>query len=97
MPNRWCLDQAVLWNRITLLAVVRGNEVTHPFTVTEVHKRQEHGWTMLAMTFSSVRSEHRLEHGVISTRHPPSTGRAQQGVRIERRWDRKTRGRRRDR
>jgi hypothetical protein len=54
-------DTALLWNRITLLAVVRGNEVTNPFTVTEVYRRQENGWKMLAMTFSSVRSEHRIE------------------------------------
>ena len=54
-------DTAILWNRITLLAVVRGNEVTNPFTVTEVYKKQQDGWKMLAMTFSTVRSEHRIE------------------------------------
>ena len=54
-------DTAILWNRITLVAVVRGNEVTNPFTVTEVYRRQADGWKMLAMSFSSVRSEHRIE------------------------------------
>ena len=54
-------DTAILWNRITLLAVVRGNEVSNPFTVTEVYRKQENGWKMLAMTFSSVRSDHRIE------------------------------------
>lgn len=54
-------DIAILWNRITLVAVVRGTEVTNPFTVTEVYRRQAHGWRMLAMTFSSVRSEHRID------------------------------------
>lgn len=54
-------DIAILWNRITLLAVVRGNEVTNPFTVTEVYQRQGSSWTMLAMTFSSVRPEHTIE------------------------------------
>ncbi|MDH3457053.1 MAG: nuclear transport factor 2 family protein [Gemmatimonadota bacterium] len=54
-------DTAILWNRITLVAVVRGNEVTNPFTVTEVYRRQAEGWKMLAMTFSSVRSEHHIE------------------------------------
>jgi hypothetical protein len=54
-------DTAVLWNRITLVALVRGNEVTNPFTVTEVYKRQPDGWKMLAMSFSSVRPEHRIE------------------------------------
>ena len=54
-------DTAILWNRITLWAVVRGNEVSNPFTVTEVYRKQENGWKMLAMTFSSVRSDHRIE------------------------------------
>ena len=53
-------DTAILWNRITLLAVVRGNEVSNPFTVTEVYKKQENGWQLLALTFSSVRSDHSI-------------------------------------
>jgi len=53
-------DTAILWNRITLLAVVRGNEVSNPFTVTEVYKKQESGWKLLALTFSSVRPEHSI-------------------------------------
>ena len=32
---------AILLNRITLLAVVGGNEVTNPFMVTEVYVQQE--------------------------------------------------------
>ena len=32
-------DTAIVWNRITLLAVVGGNEVTNPFMVTEVYKK----------------------------------------------------------
>jgi hypothetical protein len=54
-------DTAILWNRITLLAVVRGNEVSNPFTVTEVYQERENGWKLLAMTFSSVRSGHSIE------------------------------------
>lgn len=54
-------DTATLWNRITLLAVVRGNEVSNEFTVTEVYKRQDGDWKMLALTFSSVRPDHRIE------------------------------------
>ena len=54
-------DTAILWNRITLLAEVRGNEVSNPFTVTEFYKKQENGWKMLAMTFSSVRTNHTIE------------------------------------
>lgn len=55
-------DTAILWNRITLLAVVRGSEVTNEFTVTEVYQKQGTGWKMLALTFSSVRDTHSLEH-----------------------------------
>ena len=55
-------DTAILWNRITLVAEVRGNEVTTPFTVTEVYKKQDGGWKLLALTFSSVRDTHALEH-----------------------------------
>ena len=55
-------DTAILWNRITLLAEVRGNEVSNEFTVTEVYKKLDDGWKLLAMTFSSVRDTHRIEH-----------------------------------
>lgn len=55
-------DTAILWNRITLLAEVRGNEVTNPFTVTEVYEREGDDWKLLALTFSSVRDTHALEH-----------------------------------
>lgn len=55
-------DTAVLWNRITLQAVVRGSEVSNQFTVTEVYNRQETGWTLLALTFSSVRDTHAIKH-----------------------------------
>lgn len=54
-------DTAILWNRITLLAMVRGTEVSNPFTVTEVYQRHDDGWQMLAMSFSSVRDGHRIE------------------------------------
>ena len=54
-------DTAILWNRITLQAVVRGNEVANEFTVTEIYKKQEDGWKLLDMTFSSVRGTHSIE------------------------------------
>lgn len=41
-------DTAILWNRITLLAEVRGNEVSTPFTVTEVYKQEGNDWKLLA-------------------------------------------------
>ena len=54
-------DTAILWNRITLLAVVRGNEVSNQFTVTEVYKKRDRNWKLLALTFSGVRSDHSIE------------------------------------
>jgi len=48
-------DVAIVWNRITLLAVVGGNEVTNPFMVTEVYKKLDGRWKMLALTFSLLR------------------------------------------
>lgn len=55
-------NTAVVWNRITLEAVVGGNEVKNEFTVTEVYQSEGGKWCMLAMTFSSVRDNHRIEH-----------------------------------
>lgn len=55
-------DVAIVWNRITLTADVRGNDAVTEFTVTEVYKKQNKEWKMLAMTFSSVRDTHKIEH-----------------------------------
>jgi len=55
-------DVAILWNRITLTADVRGNDAVTEFTVTEVYKKEKKEWKMLAMTFSSVRDTHKIEH-----------------------------------
>lgn len=55
-------DTAILWNRITLQAVVRGSEVSTQFTVTEVYKKQANNWKLLALTFSSVRDTHAIKH-----------------------------------
>lgn len=55
-------DTAILWNRITLLAVVRGDEVSNEFTVTEIYKKQDNAWKLLDLTFSSVRDTHSIEH-----------------------------------
>ena len=44
---------AVLLNRITLLAVVGGNEVTNPFMVTEVYV-QEGGWKLASLSFTRL-------------------------------------------
>lgn len=55
-------DTAILWNRITLQAVVRGNEVSNEFTVTEIYKKEGASWKLLNLTFSSVRDSHTIEH-----------------------------------
>lgn len=51
---------AVVWNRITLVANVRGSDVTTEFTVTEVYEKKGKAWKMLALTFSSVRDTHEI-------------------------------------
>jgi hypothetical protein len=43
---------AILLNRITLLAVVGGNEVTNPFVVTEVYVQQEERWMLASLSFT---------------------------------------------
>ncbi len=55
-------DTAVLWNRITLQAVVRGDEVSTEFTVTEIYQKKGKYWKLLALTFSSVRDTHVIKH-----------------------------------
>ena len=55
-------NTAILWNRITLVAVVRGNEVSNEFTVTEIYEKQADDWLLLDLTFSSVRDTHSIEH-----------------------------------
>jgi hypothetical protein len=54
-------NTAIVWNRITLHAVVRENEVSTEFTVTEVYQKEDSVWKMLALTFSSVRDTHQIE------------------------------------
>jgi len=55
-------DTAILWNRITLTAHVRGKDVSNEFTVTEVYQKQESEWKLLDLTFSSVRDTHQISH-----------------------------------
>ena len=45
---------AILLNRITLLAVVGGNEVTNPFEVTEVYVQQEGSWKLASLSFTKL-------------------------------------------
>ena len=47
-------NTAILLNRITLLAVVGGNEVTNPFMVTEVYVQQESNWKLASLSFTKL-------------------------------------------
>jgi hypothetical protein len=43
---------AILLNRIRLVAVVGGNEVTNPFVVTEVYVKQRGTWKLASLSFT---------------------------------------------
>jgi len=45
-------NTAILLNKITLLAVVGGNEVTNPFIVTEVYVKQKSKWVLGSLSFT---------------------------------------------
>lgn len=45
---------AILLNRIDLLAVVGGNEVTNPFLVTEVYIKHDGTWKLGSLSFTKL-------------------------------------------
>ena len=45
---------AIVLNRIRLLAVVRGNEVTNPFVVTEVYVKEGDSWKLASLSFTRL-------------------------------------------
>ncbi|MCB0535511.1 MAG: nuclear transport factor 2 family protein [Saprospiraceae bacterium] len=47
-------NTAILLNRITLLAIVGGNEVTNPFIVTEVYVKQDGKWMLGSLSFTKT-------------------------------------------
>lgn len=47
-------NTAILLNRITLLAVVGGNEVTNPFMVTEVYVKEKGAWKLGSLSFTKL-------------------------------------------
>jgi len=47
-------NTAILLNRITLLAVVGGNEVTNPFIVTEVYVKENNTWKLGSLSFTRL-------------------------------------------
>jgi hypothetical protein len=51
---RFIDDTAIVLNRITLVAVVGGNEVTNPFMVTEVYVKQGAAWKLGALSFTRL-------------------------------------------
>lgn len=55
-------NTAILLNRITLLAVVGGNEVTNPFIVTEVYIKQKGKWTLGSLSFTKILTPNDAPH-----------------------------------
>ncbi len=47
-------NTAILLNRIDLLAVVGGNEVTNPFMVTEVYVKRDGSWKLGSLSFTKL-------------------------------------------
>lgn len=45
---------AILLNKIDLLAIVGGNEVTNPFMVTEVYIKQDGDWKLGSLSFTKL-------------------------------------------
>jgi hypothetical protein len=45
---------AILLNKIRLVAVVGGNEVTNPFVVTEVYVKQSGAWKLGSLSFTRL-------------------------------------------
>ena len=47
-------NTAILLNKIDLLAVVGGNEVTNPFMVTEVYVKENGSWKLGSLSFTKL-------------------------------------------
>ena len=56
-------NTAILLNDIDLVAVVGGNEVVHPFMVTEVYVKEKGKWKMGSLTFSQILRPVKLNNG----------------------------------
>ena len=48
------MSKEVILNRVTLLAVVGGNEVINPFMVTEVYVQQDGSWELASLSFTRL-------------------------------------------
>jgi hypothetical protein len=49
---RFIGETAIVLSRIQLIAIVGGNEVTNPFTVTETFVKQAGAWKLAALSFT---------------------------------------------
>lgn len=47
-------NTAILLNKITLLAIVGGNEVSNPFIVTEVYVKEKSKWVLGSLSFTKL-------------------------------------------
>ncbi|MCM0667043.1 nuclear transport factor 2 family protein [Flavobacterium tyrosinilyticum] len=47
-------DTAILLSKLTLVAVVGGNEVTNPFIVTEVYIKERKEWKLGSLSFTKL-------------------------------------------
>ena len=45
---------AIVLNRIRLVAIVGGNEVTNPFVVTEVYVQEGDTWSLASLSFTRL-------------------------------------------
>lgn len=50
-------NTAICLNKITLLAVVGGNEVTNPFMVTEIYVQESGNWKLASLSFTRTITE----------------------------------------
>ncbi len=50
-------DTAIVFSRLRLIAVVGGNEVTNPFSVTEVYVRRDGRWQLATLAFTRLLGE----------------------------------------
>lgn len=50
-------DTAIVYSRLRLVAVVGDNEVTNPFSVTEVYVRRDGHWQLASMAFTRLLGE----------------------------------------
>lgn len=55
-------NTAILLNRITLLAVVGGNEVINPFMVTEVYIKENGKWKLGSLSFTKLLTPDDAKH-----------------------------------